>query len=107
MPLDLQLIRASEFVRLGPRNKLDFEASKEALRVMAAACRKRGIDRAVLDLRNLEIPAKPMFTRAELTALVETFHEAGFEQHQRLAVLYRADPHHGVRKFAFIGMLHG
>ena len=107
MPLDLQIIRASEFVRLGPREHLDFKASKEALRLLAAACRKRGIDRALLDLRDLDIPAKPLFTRAELTALVETFREVGFEQQQRLAVLYRSDPHQGIRRFAFIGILRG
>jgi hypothetical protein len=107
MPLDLQIIRANEFVRVGPREHLDFKASKEALRLLAAACRKRGIDRALLDLRNLDIPAKPLFTRAELTALVETFHEVGFEQQQRLAVLYRTDPHQGIRRFAFIGILRG
>jgi hypothetical protein len=94
-------------VRLGPTDQLDFEASKQALQVLAAACRKRGIDRAVLDLRSLAVPSKPLFTRTQLAALVETFHEAGFERQQRLAVLYQHDPHRGVRKFAFIGMLKG
>jgi len=107
MPFEVQVIRASEFVRLDPRQHLDFEASKEALHALARACRKRGIDRAVLDLRALPIPAKPLFTRDELSALVETFHEAGFTTRQRLAVLYRQDPHQGVRKFAFISTLHG
>lgn len=107
MPLDLEIIRASEFVRLGPRDELDFEKSKEALRVMAQACRTRNIDRAVLDLRRLPVPVKKLFTREQLSALVETFHEAGFTRRQRLAVLYRDDPHHGIRMFAFIGMLQG
>jgi hypothetical protein len=107
MPLDLEIIRASEFVRVGASGQLDFEASKRALQLIAAACRKRGIDRAILDLRSLPIPGKPIFTRRDLAALVETFHEAGFEQEQRLVVLYRDDPHHGVRKFAFIGTMQG
>src|SRR5436190_13881371 len=107
MPLEVQIIRASEFVRLDPREHLDFQASKEVLHAMARACRKRGIDRAVLDLRALPIPDKPLFTRDELSALVETFHDAGFTARQRLAVLYRLDPHQGVRKFAFISTLHG
>jgi hypothetical protein len=107
MPFDVQIIRASEFVRLDPHEHLDFEGSKEALRTIARACRKRAIDRAIMDLRTLPIPAKPLFTRDELSALVGTFHDAGFTQNQRLAVLYRQDPHQGIRKFAFIGTLKG
>ena len=107
MPFDIQIIRANEFVRLNPQRHLDFEGSKEALSAIARACQKRGIARAVLDLRSLPIPARPLFTRDELSALVETFREAGFSRRQRLAVLYRADPHRGVRKFAFISTLRG
>jgi hypothetical protein len=105
--MDMQLIRASEFVRMGARGLLNFDASKGALEDLAAACRKRGVDRALLDLRDLPIPAKPLFTPAQLAALVETFREAGFGRNQRLAVLYREDPHHGARMFAFISALKG
>ena len=107
MPLELQIIRASEFVRLGARGHLNFQASKDALQELAHACRKRSVDRALLDLRELLIPAKPLFTPSELASLVETFREAGFARHQRLAVLYRNDPHHGARLFAFIGRIRG
>jgi hypothetical protein len=107
VPLEIQIIRANEFVRLGPREHLDFEGSKQTLYTLAQACRKRGVDRAVLDLRALPVPAKPLFNRDQLSALVQTFHHAGFTQNQRLAVLYRADPHQGIRKFAFISTLQG
>jgi len=107
MPLELQIIRASEFVRVGAQGHLNFEASKRALQVLAQACRKRGVDRAVLDLRALPVPVRPLFTPAELALLVGTFHEAGFGRHQRLAVLYRSDPHGGARVFAFISRLRG
>src|SRR5262245_25343980 len=107
MPLELQIIRAGEFVRLGPQGHLNYEASKEALAVLAHACRKRGLDRALLDLRELPVPAKPLFTPAELASLVQTFREAGFGRHQRLAVLYRSDPHGGAQLFAFISRLRG
>jgi hypothetical protein len=107
MPLELQIIRASEFVRLGARGHLNFQASKDALQELAHACRKRGVDRALLDLRELPVPPKPLFTPSELASLVETFREAGFARHQRLAVLYRSDPHHGARLFAFIGRIRG
>jgi len=107
MPIELQIIRANEFICLNPQGHLDFEASKEALAVMARACRKRGIDRAMLDLRALPIPAKPLLTSSELAALVATFREAGFTRQQRLAVLYRSDPHGGARMFAFISIMRG
>jgi hypothetical protein len=107
MPIDLHIIRASEFVRLSAQGHLDFKASKEALAVIAQACRKRGVHRALLDLRALPIPPKPVFTPSELAALVATFREAGFTRRQRLAVLYRADPHKGARLFAFISIMRG
>ena len=107
MPFELQIVRATEFVRIGPQGRLDFKASKETLATLAQSCRKRGLDRAVLDLRGLPVPARPLFTPAELGALVETFHEAGFGPRQRLAVLYRSDPHLGARTFAFISRMRG
>jgi hypothetical protein len=107
MPLELQIIRASEFVRLGARDHLNLESTKEALADLARACRKRGVDRALLDLRELAIPAKPLFTPTELASLVGAFHQAGFGRNQRLAVLYRSDPHHGARLFAFISSMRG
>lgn len=107
MPVELQIIRAREFIRLGAQGHLDFETSQETLQALARACRKRGLDRALLDLRALPVPVKPLFTPSELAALVETFREAGFGRHQRLAVLYRDDPHGGARTFAFISRMRG
>ena len=107
MPIELQVIRASEFIRLEPGSHLNLEASKNVLRDLAQACRKRGLDRAVLDLRSLPVPPKPIFTAAELAALVLTFHDAGFTRQQRLAVLYHSDIYGGVRNFAFISRMRG
>ena len=107
MPTELQIISANEFVRLDPQRHLDFEASKEALRVLAVACRMRGTERAILDLRALPIPAKRLFTTAQLAELIGTFREAGFTAQHRLAVLYRRDPFGGARMFAFIGFMRG
>lgn len=107
MSVELQLIRASEFIRLDPHKHLDLEASKEALGTLARACRKRGIDCALLDLRTLPVLAKPHFTTAELGALVGAFREAGFSRQQRLAILYRQDLHGGIRSFAFISRMSG
>jgi hypothetical protein len=107
MPIELQIIRASEFVCLDAHEQLDFEESKRALQSLAHACQKRGLDRALLDLRALPVPDKPVFTPTQLAALVGTFREAGFGRNQRLAVLYRSDPHGGARAFAFIGRIQG
>jgi hypothetical protein len=107
VPLELQIIRATEFIRAGAAGRPDLEASRAVLRELAAACRRRGIDRALLDVRNLHPGATRIFTPDDLASLVNTFHEMGFSQEQRLAVLYTEDPYHGVRMFAFIGALRG
>ena len=107
MPLELQIIRASEFVRVGPQGQINLEASKKTLELLAYACRKRGVDRALLDLRQLPVPARPAFKPADLILLVDSFREAGFGKHQRLAVLYRADPHRRVRAFAVLSRMKG
>jgi len=107
MPVDLQVILASEFVRLDASEHLDFEASKKVLQAMAQACLKRGVVRAMVDIRAIPAPPKPAFTPSQLAALVGTFWEAGFGRGQRLAVLYQEDPHGGARTFAFIGRMYG
>jgi hypothetical protein len=107
MPVELQVIRASEFVCLDADELLDFEASKKVLQGLAMACRKRGLERAMLDLRAIPVPARPHFTTTELAALIGTFRDAGFSRHQRLAVLYQYDVHGGIRNFAFFGKMRG
>lgn len=107
MPLELQIISAREFVRLDPSELLDFEASKQALHTLAQACRTRGLESALLDLRHIPVPLRPVFTTEELAALVGTFREAGFSRQHRLAILYHHDVHGGIRNFAFIGRIRG
>jgi len=107
MPLELQIIRAAEFIQVGAQGQFDLAASKEALATLARACRLRGIDLAMLDLRDLRPGPAPRFTPADLAALVSTFPEVGFGLHQRLAILYQSDPHKRVRLFAFLSSMHG
>ncbi len=107
MPLELQIIRASEFIRLGARGHFDLMASKAALAEIAAACRKRGLNQALLDLRALRLGPKPVFSPADLIELVNTFREVGFTHEQRLAILYQSDPHHRARLFAFLSIVRG
>src|ERR1700754_2310949 len=84
MPLELQIIRAAEFLRIGPKGKFDMVASCAVLTELAKACRLRGMDRALLDVRKATAPLAP----TELAALVNIFHEIGFTQNQRLPVLH-------------------
>jgi len=107
MPIELQVIRASEFIRVSAKKLLNLEASKEALRVLAVACWKRGLSHALLDLRAVPVPEKPWFKPSELAALVDVFREAGFTTQQRLAILYRTDRYGGTRMFAFISQCKG
>src|ERR1051326_5908038 len=106
MAFQLQVSRASEFVCLDADEDLDFEATTKALQLLAHACLKRGIDRALLDLRFTPVPSEPMFSRSQLAALVRVFWEAGCSPRHRLAVLYRSDPFGGIRTFAFIGRIY-
>ena len=107
MPLELQIIRASEFVRLGAHGHFDLAASKAALAQLARACRKRGINQALMDLRALHPGPKPVFSPADLVELVKTLHEIGITHQLRLAILYRTDPFKRARLFAFLSTLHG
>lgn len=107
MPMELQIIRAHEFIRLGAQGKFDLKASKAVLAELARACCKRGINQALLDLRALHPGPKPVFSPNDLAVLVNTFREIGFTHRQRLALLYSSDPHHRARLFAFIAKLRG
>jgi hypothetical protein len=107
MPQELQIIRASEFIRFGAQGHFDLPASKAALAELAGVCRKRGIAHAMMDLRALHPGPKPVFSPADLAELVGTFREVGFTQRERLAILYGSDPHRRARLFAFLSTMHG
>jgi len=107
MPLELHIIRAHEFVRVNAQGHFDLAASKAALAQLAGACRKRGINQALVDLRALHPGPKPVFSPADLVELVKTFHQVGFTHQLRLAILYKADPFKRARLFAFLSTLHG
>lgn len=107
MPRELQIIRASEFIRLGAHGHFDLAASKAALAELVGACHKRGLNQALMDLRALHPGSKPVFSPADLIALVNTFREIGFTHQQRLAILYHSDPHHRARLVAFLSTVHG
>ena len=103
MPLDVQIIRASEFVRLGARGEFDFESTRAVLIAMADACRKRGIEKALIDVRG----ASSNLTRSDLAALGKTFSEAAVSRRLRLAILHRKDQGGRAKLFAFFSAMRG
>ena len=105
MPIEIYVISASDFVRLNSDKLINFEDSKKVLQGLAAACQKRGLDRAMVDVRDLPVPDKPQFTNAELAALFEVIRAAGFTRRQRLAVLYWRDVYGGLRNFTFFARM--
>ena len=107
MAEELQIIRASEFVCLDADKHRSFETSKKSLQNLALACRKRGLDRALLDLRGLPILPKPHFTKPQVAALAGAFREAGFALKQRLAVLYDHDVYGIIRDFILFSRQYG
>jgi len=107
MSQELHIIRASEFVRMDPHGYFDLATSKAALAELAAACRKRGIKQAMIDLRALHPGPKPVFSPADLAELVGTFCQIGFTRDERLAILYKSDPYRRARLFAFLSTMHG
>jgi hypothetical protein len=107
MPIELQIIRANDFVCLDADEHVNFEESRKLLEGLAGVCCKRGLTRAMLDLRDTPVLDKPYFTNAELAALAGAFRDAGFSRHHRLAILYRQDVYGGVRNFTFFSRMRG
>jgi hypothetical protein len=103
----LEVIRATEFIRVGAQGEFDLAASKDALRTLAMACHKRALSHAIIDLREMKANPTPVFSVDDLRELVNTFSEAGFSRELRLAVLYESDPHKRARMFAFLSNMKG
>ncbi|MBI1176877.1 hypothetical protein GC207_05505 [bacterium] len=103
MPIQLEIIRAHEFIRLGTQSELDFDATYGALTTLARACNLRQIRRALLDVRGVQSELTP----EALAGLVRSFEEIGFSRDQRLALLHQGDPDRKARVFALISQYRG
>jgi len=103
MPVELQIIRAREFIRMGTEGQFDLAASCAVLAKLATACKRRGIHRALLDGRNARAPLTP----TEMASLVNVFHDIGFPDDLRLAILHSGDPFRRARMFALISRMKG
>jgi hypothetical protein len=103
MSVQLEIIRAAEFIRFGTEGVFDLVASCGALHNLAEACKMRGINRALLDGRNARAELSPN----ELAALVNAFCDIGFTRDLHLAILHAAERYQRARLFAFISRIKG
>jgi hypothetical protein len=85
MPVNLQIVRTSDFLKLDAKGQLDLQQSHDVLASVAKSCVDHGIDCALLDVRDAATTMK----LADLHALAKAFHEMGFNDRHRLAVLHR------------------
>ena len=85
MPYRVQIIRSNDFVRLDAHGNLNIYDSQAALRKLAEACMQRGIDDALLDVREVQAS----LTVTDLFVLASSFGEFGFHRGQRLAIVHR------------------
>lgn len=86
MPFNLHIIRTSDFVRLNGKGGFDLEATRQVLSNLAKTCVERGIDCALLDVRNAQ---GSQLKLSDLYQLALTFKEMGFRKSHRLAILHR------------------
>lgn len=103
MRVEIEIIRACEFVRLGARGEFNFESTRNALMDLADACRKRGVERAILDVRG----ATSNLTPKDLAALVGAFAKAVVSKQLRLAVLHTNNQNYRAKIFAFFSAMRG
>ncbi len=103
MSVQIEIIRAAEFIRFGTKGEFDLLASCAALTSLAEACKRRGMSRALLDVRNARAELSPH----ELAAVVNAFCDIGFSRDLRLAILHAADRYQRARLFAFISRIKG
>jgi hypothetical protein len=85
MSYNVQVVKSSDFVRLDARGKVDLAESRRVLSEVAQECVDRGINHALLDVRDLYSD----LVLTDLYALARTFADVGFRRTDRLAVLHR------------------
>src|SRR3954452_16451252 len=88
MPFSLFVVCAGEFLRAGVQGRPDLASSKRALADLIASMMGRGVDRALLDVREV---SRTAFSTTEIFELAKTFHEVAYRETDRLAVLHRTD----------------
>jgi hypothetical protein len=100
MPLNMQVIQTSDFIRQNSEGEYDQQQSLEVLKGVAQVCVERGINCALLDVRD----ARSDMKMDDVYQLAQAFKEVGFQKKQRLAMLYRAS---GPERVEFFGVQPG
>ncbi len=103
MPVELQIIRACEFLRMGAHGEFDFKKTRAILIDLARACRKRGMHRALLDIRKSHSNLTPQ----DLAALVNLFSEHALSKYLRLAIVHDAHQEYRTKLFVFFSSMRG
>ena len=98
MPFQLSIVRAGEFIRAGSNGRLDLDETRRILLSLADALVRRGVDRAILDLRKNTI--EPPLTYTQLYDLARTFQLAGFGPKHKLALLVQPNKYDKAQFFA-------
>ncbi len=98
MPVNLQIIRACEFVRLDANGRFDCNGTLDVLIVLARACQKRSVYQALLDVRG----ATSDLTPNDLAGLAEAFSKTPVSRRLRLAILHGGNQTYRAKLFAFI-----
>jgi len=86
---------------MGTQGEFDFEKTREALSDLASACRKRGVYRALIDVRRSHSNLSPN----DLAALVNVFSEQAFSKFLRLAIVYSGRQSYRAKLFVFFSSM--
>ena len=88
MPYSVKVIRTADFIRLkSASNKIDINSARAALRVIGETCRAEGIDRVLIDTRDVTVP----LTVPELFFLATSLAETGLPRSVWIAILPGSD----------------
>lgn len=94
MPVNMQIVKANDFIRLDAKGEVNLEESWQALAALAKQCVDLGVDYALLDVRKAQSDLKV----TDVYRLAHAFEHVGFSKHHRLAVLH---PYAGKRAEIF------
>ena len=81
----MNIIRGADFMRLNGHGSLDLEASRDALKKLAAECVRRRVDGAMLDVRDVY----GTLTVGDVYRLSTGFADPGFSRTCKLVILHR------------------
>jgi hypothetical protein len=85
MALTIHFVRPEDFVRFRTDGFFDLAASKQLLTQVGATMRAKGVEHAILDLRQ----ARGALTVVDLYELVSSLADTGFQPSYHMAILHR------------------